>query len=76
MAGKTFQQFMEQAMNVIKPISPYRTYPKPGGTKGLRDPITGNSPGDDLPPPTSSGGGPKVPLAKGPIKKPIPTKVV
>ena len=69
MAGKTFQQFMEQAMNVIKPLSPYKTYPKPGGGKGLVDKLTGLGPDGQPGPPQNPG-----PQAK--IKKPIPTKVV
>lgn len=44
---KTFQMFMEQAMNVV-PLSPYKTIPadpkKPLGTKTLVDPITGMKP--------------------------------
>ena len=70
MAGKTFKQFMEQ-VNVIKPLSPYKTYPKPGGSKGLVDKITGLGPGGNPGPAQGSG-----PQAKAPIKKPIPTKVV
>ena len=69
MAGKTFKQFMEQ-VNVINILSPYKTYSKPGGSKGLVDKITGLGPGGN--PGPAQGAGPH----KAPIKKPIPTKVV